>query len=343
MSELAATAQTAAASIATGQPFTEEIVQFGNEKGLVGILTAPKKQPADATAHPLPAVLLLNAGLLHRIGPNRIYVTIARALACAGFSVLRFDFSGLGDSAPRADHMPYAQSAPLEAELAMDFLTERLGVDRFLLMGHCAGAGFSLLVGSTAPRVVGAALINMEGGDEEWTEYDRMKKRSQQYARDYSGRALLNRERWAKFLGGRADYRSIARNIFKDTLWYRVKGYAFQTQQAIRGQQKAGLAEQDAHAQRYLQPLVDREASLLLVHSEGGTGLTRMRALFGSALVRLQREGRIELVIVPECDHLFTLLERQRRLSSIITQWATEHYALNGAADVAKVCNLYQR
>jgi len=316
-------------------PFTEQVVQFGAGRSLVGIFTSPAVKPPLAR----PAVVLLNAGMLHRVGPNRIYVQIARALACAGFNVLRFDFSGLGDSKPRADHMPYAQSAPSEAAAAMQWLTEMQGAQHFLLMGHCAGAAFSLLVASTDARVAGAVLINMEGGDEQWTEYDRMKKVSRQYMRDYGG-SLLDRERWAKLMSGRADYRSIARNIFKDTLWYRIKGYAFQTQKSLRGRQDAGHAEQEARAQQYLQPIAARNGRLLLVHSEGSTGLVRMRANFGNALVQLQHEGIMELVIIAQCDHLFMLLDRQQQLSAVITDWANQHFAVAPPAEPTTPLNL---
>ncbi len=311
-----------ATSAAENPLYSEEVVQFGLGHSLVGILT----RPTAPTRGGLPAIVLLNAGLLHRVGPNRIYVTIARAFAQAGYTVLRFDFSGMGDSLPRADHLPYAQSGPSEAAAAMDWLTDTYGVQRFILMGHCAGAGFSLLVASDDVRVAGAALINMEGGDEEWTEYDRMKKRSQEYPRYYGGRALLDRERWAKFVSGRADYRSIARNIFKDTLWYRAKSYAFQTQQALRGRQEDGHAEQEALAQRYLAPIADRGAFLLFVHSEGSTGLARIRAKFGAALNQLTTSSAAEVVIIPQCDHLFTLRDRQDRLCTVLLAWATKRF-----------------
>ena len=74
---------------------TEQVLLFGTNRCLVGMLTEPEKSqvPAD-----LPAFILFNAGLLHRVGPNRLHVTLARRLARRGFPVLRFDFSGIGDS-----------------------------------------------------------------------------------------------------------------------------------------------------------------------------------------------------------------------------------------------------
>ncbi|HEY5972738.1 MAG TPA: hypothetical protein VIT22_12400, partial [Pseudoxanthomonas sp.] len=45
-------------------------------------------------------VVLLNAGLIHRVGPFRLYVRLARELAESGFDVLRFDLPGIGDGQP---------------------------------------------------------------------------------------------------------------------------------------------------------------------------------------------------------------------------------------------------
>ena len=71
----------------------ERAVSFGPERGLLGILT-------QTAAHRdgIPTVILLNAGLLHRVGPNRLSVDIARSLADLGYPCLRFDTSGVGDS-----------------------------------------------------------------------------------------------------------------------------------------------------------------------------------------------------------------------------------------------------
>jgi hypothetical protein len=133
----------------------EHFVTFGPGKSLSGILT----EPAVATAL-RPAVLLLNAGLLHHVGPNRLYVTLARRLAAAGLPVLRFDYSGLGESEPRRDETPLVQSMITEGIAAMDFLTASGVADRFVPMGLCAGAENAQRLARDDARVVGAALID---------------------------------------------------------------------------------------------------------------------------------------------------------------------------------------
>ena len=75
----------------------EEAVVFGKVENLVGIVSEPTDGEANGNE---PAFVLLNAGLVHRVGPNRFYVTLARELAKAGHVTLRFDYSGVGDSDP---------------------------------------------------------------------------------------------------------------------------------------------------------------------------------------------------------------------------------------------------
>src|SRR5215471_10633060 len=98
-------------------PLNEDAVLFGAQRSLVGIVSHPADfDPAR------PAVLLLNAGLMHRAGPYGVYVKLARQLASLGFLVLRFDFSGVGDSPRRLDGVPQNRAHPLETKEAMDYL-----------------------------------------------------------------------------------------------------------------------------------------------------------------------------------------------------------------------------
>ena len=77
----------------------EQAILLGPRRSLVGVLTPPVEgsPPRDR------AVVILNSGIIHRVGANRLHVELARELARAGFRVLRFDLSGIGDSPARSD------------------------------------------------------------------------------------------------------------------------------------------------------------------------------------------------------------------------------------------------
>ena len=100
---------------------------FGADRHLVGILTLP----SQGDPRPI-AFLLINAGVIHRVGPHRINVKLARHLAGLGFASLRFDLSGQGDSrnALSAGTIGHAQQSIADLRAAMDHLTRTLDVLR---------------------------------------------------------------------------------------------------------------------------------------------------------------------------------------------------------------------
>lgn len=134
----------------------ERAVQFGVRCTLTGILTEPEFGRESAA----PAVIMLNSGILHRVGTCRLHVLIARALGEAGVTTLRFDFSGIGDSDVRRDTLPFEESAPDEVVEAMDYLAERKGITRFALFGLCSGADVGFMAAVRDPRVVGLCSLD---------------------------------------------------------------------------------------------------------------------------------------------------------------------------------------
>lgn len=129
-------------------PFT-----FGEEGRLFGILTTPPVRDLGKLV-----VVIPNTGVEHRVGPNRLHVQLARALAAAGFHVLRFDISGLGDSDPPRGKSANASN---DLRLALDSLQARGLGGRYALIGLCSGAHDSHQFAKDEPRV--EALLFIDG------------------------------------------------------------------------------------------------------------------------------------------------------------------------------------
>jgi pimeloyl-ACP methyl ester carboxylesterase len=168
------------------EAFSERAVTFGPERGMVGILA----QPAGGEPSPL-GVLLLNAGVIHRVGPNRINVLMARAIAELGLTTLRFDQSGLGDSAPRQDTTDLRRSVELDMDAAMDYMIESHGCERFLIIGICSGARLALQTAYRDERVAAIAVIDPPS-------YKTAKAMVSHY-----GPRLLKAESWRTALSGK--------------------------------------------------------------------------------------------------------------------------------------------
>lgn len=137
---------------------TESIVRFGPAEHLLGIVTPAAQPVPDA-----PVCLLFNAGVVHRIGPHRLNVKLARALAARGFTAIRMDLSGLGDSPVSSDAATVNSSDQAMADLraAMDFIERSEGVNRFVLFGLCSGARHGYRLAQIDPRIV--ALLMFDG------------------------------------------------------------------------------------------------------------------------------------------------------------------------------------
>jgi dienelactone hydrolase len=133
---------------------TEKVFRFGPSESLLGVLTEP------ANVAPAPAVLWLNAGMVHHVGPFGWYVTLARRFAELGLLSFRIDVSGVGESPNRSDKRPAEERAAQDVRDAMDFLARKRQVERFVLIGVCSGAIISHRVAAGDTRVVGAAMFD---------------------------------------------------------------------------------------------------------------------------------------------------------------------------------------
>jgi pimeloyl-ACP methyl ester carboxylesterase len=136
--------------------FTEQTVLAGTKRSLVGIMT----RSSSVQANMKPTVVILNTGIIHRIGHHRMSVALARLLAVAGFNVLRFDFAGVGDSEPRVDGLSPLESSLADLNEVMDWLERERGTSSIVLVGHCSGADHAILHGHSDPRVVGLVLMD---------------------------------------------------------------------------------------------------------------------------------------------------------------------------------------
>jgi pimeloyl-ACP methyl ester carboxylesterase len=252
-------------------------------------------------------VLLLNAGLVPRVGPNRMYVRLARSLARAGRPVLRFDFSGVGDSEARRDTVRFETGAVEDTRLAMDLLAEREGCTRFATLGLCSGAEIAFKTACADERVVGAAMINAPRYLEEPAPELVERLERVQAARYYWGVALFKPKNWLRVLGGRAQFGAMLSAFI-----HRLGGLSGSS----GGDERAD--DPDVAA---FDALLARDVRLALVFSEGDWGWDYLAAILGKRFEQWQKDGPPLVVEVPRSDHLLTPLNARRAAMEAIEDW----------------------
>jgi pimeloyl-ACP methyl ester carboxylesterase len=282
----------------------EEAISFGEFKSLVGIVTNPGGQNKK---HGKTAVVLLNPGIVHRVGPGRVYVKIARVLASIGFVTLRFDFSGIGDSIVRHDNLRFEKSAVNEARDAMDFLAKTRGIEHFILLGGCSGAEVALETARCDTRVIGALLINfpITRKEDGVANANLIHRGASYYYRNY---ALFNLRSWFNLIVGRANYRQIALS-----LWYEAK-----RRLTFRKNTSREATEFESH----LRLLADRDVRLAFLCSEGDPRLEDLREAGGVGLKELCATRSITLEILKRSDHTFSSLQDQEQLMKVLLERA---------------------
>jgi hypothetical protein len=134
----------------------ESIINFGKYNNLLGIITEPSIRKSNSQI-----ILLLNAGLVYRIGTNRINVKIARELAKSGYISFRFDFPGIGDRSKITVNNESCKSSYCNSCVeAMDFIEKTYGENKFIVIGLCNGANIGFETAIFDSRITGIFSIN---------------------------------------------------------------------------------------------------------------------------------------------------------------------------------------
>ncbi len=127
---------------------------------MFGVLTEPLEVPARDLG-----AVLLNAGAIRHVGPNRMWVEIARRWASRGVPTLRLDLEGLGESDGDAGRFTdvaelYVPELFEQARAALDLLEARCSQRRFVLSGLCSGAFWAFNGALRDERVSAAFMVN---------------------------------------------------------------------------------------------------------------------------------------------------------------------------------------
>ena len=277
----------------------EQAFRFGDRNSLMGIITNPASREK---AQALPSVLILNSGLIHRVGPNRLSVRIAREMASLGFTVLRFDFSGIGDSEARTDTLPFAKSSVVEAKQAMDFMNKARGSTRFIVMGICSGADSAYSVALADERVIGIVPIDFYSAPSAAYQMHEYKRR------------LVRPRSWVKFMTGQSDLWSILKKVPGRLMNRNGNGTTHEIEEPT-------LAQPVEEFVPGFKKMIDRKVHICLIFSAGSPAFFNYKQLFEAGMKALFTSGQLVLHYLNKSDHGFTLEYNQSLLIDTIRKW----------------------
>ncbi len=280
----------------------ERAFAFGPRSALIGTLTEAVDTPLSDHQ---PGVILINAGLVHRIGPGRLYVEIARRLAARGFPAFRFDQSGIGDSMARRDDVAFEKRAQEEIVAAMDLMVAQGQCQTFVLMGICSGADNAHQVALSDPRVVGAVYL------------DGPAYRTVKFLVRHYGVRLFRPRSWAGLVA-----RLLARI----------------SRTAGEQQEPTYVRELPPREQfgRELYNLAERGMSLLLIFTGGYQRYYNYEHQFADVFAPLAANAGLQNIFLSHCDHTFGLVEDRAAVIDIIADWMLNAFGATNDRPVAE-------
>jgi alpha-beta hydrolase superfamily lysophospholipase len=276
---------------------------------LFGVLSTLEAPPASRRG-----ILLLNAGAVHHVGPNRLYVTLARRWAALGHAVLRLDVAGIGDSLPapgRSENVVYTDEATEDIRHALAFLRRQPGVAEVHALGLCSGGYNAFKAAVAGVALDGVVLINpltfFYRKPEQPSALAEHKVISE--ASRYLRRAR-DPEAWRKAFRRGVDLGLAGRTLARFA-GDRLRGRA---QELAR---RAGLDVGDDLA-RELTAIARKRIALSFVFSAGDPGIRLLSTHGGPVVERLRKGGLLSIEIIEGPDHTFTPLWSHPVLTSTL-------------------------
>lgn len=303
-------------SVSSDGSITERAVLFGAHRGLVGVVTHPAAVPGvDTGRAPRRALVMANIGLSHHVGPFRLYVDLARAVAALGWYALRFDLSGLGDSLPRPGARTSSEQATDDVREALDWLEAQHGVREVVLVGLCSGVDSMHPVAVADPRVIGGIFVD-------GYTYPTLGYHVRRHTLRY-----LQRERWQRFVRRHRRRRGTPRTApgriasSPDVATVAAQP-VFEREYPPRARFRADVAT-----------MVRRGARLLFVFTGTFDGAFNSERQMGEVLGRAVPAAAVAVRMFPRADHLFSGVAHRAAFFASVRQWIAElpAPAANGA------------
>jgi len=278
------------------KPVRENVYAVGPDKSLVAAVTEPARGAGKNAA---PVVVILNTGIIHRVGHQRKFVILARELAAQGYLVVRFDFGGIGDSERRGDNLPALEGCLDDIRVILDWLEASRGERRAILLGLCSGADHAIIYAGSDPRVVGAALL------------DPMIPPTRRYYRHYILHRLARPRSWLSFITGNGRLFAIIRK------------------RLLKPKDGAGIVAANPEDERvrvflkgvYARAIENNVQLLSVLTGASDTRRSSYREQILDAFPELELSPMLRAEFFEDSDHLFLFEHDRKRLNAIIIDW----------------------
>jgi hypothetical protein len=287
----------------------ESLHRFGEGHRLFGIL-ARSDERKDR-----PLVILFNAGAVHHVGPNRIYVQLARELAAAGVPCLRMDLETLGDSVLDGtwrENYPYPRTAMRDVADAFDFARRELGYSRVIPAGLCSGAHMAFHAGLDPSHDLDEILL-LNPLVFYWEEGMSLDTSTRFEDMEQYAKSARDPERWKKLLRGEVNVKRLVEVVWSTAIG-KVKPHWAALHETLFPESGGTRLSRD------LRKLARLERRVTLFIGDRDQGEKILDAEARRTMRKGLRSGRIVLHRIPGGDHTFSRFQPRAEMVRAVVE-----------------------
>lgn len=135
----------------------QHVIINTKENSLHGILHLPQLSSQEK----VPVVIICHGFISSKTGQHRVFIQAARELCQGGFAVLRFDFSGCGDSTGEYKAVSVLRQLE-ETKRVVDFVAQHPDIDdrNIILLGHSLGGAIAAVAAANDDRIHKLILLS---------------------------------------------------------------------------------------------------------------------------------------------------------------------------------------
>ncbi|RKE77549.1 alpha-beta hydrolase superfamily lysophospholipase [Rhizobium sp. AG855] len=296
-----------------GDGYAESFFRFGPSDMFFGAFTRPASGPKTKTA-----VLILNAGADHSVGWGRHSVDLARDLARQGFSSMRIDQAGIGETPlwpGQQQPVMYSLRANDDVACAIDWMEAEAGIEQVVLLGRCSGGYPAFLSAVSDRRVVASVMINVRKLHWEPDEDILKAIRDPVEPVDTYRQNLRSTRQFKRILNGELKVSTVLRKLSRTLVEIAAKKLAPLFGNRSRHTRISRIV------QARLQSLTARHVPVALIYSEGDPGLRDLQEWAGRDLAKLAAYPNVAVHVIEGADHNLSPVSVRSDVTNVIAQF----------------------
>ncbi len=282
-------------------------LSFNENESLIGVISESSNKVRRSDL----CLIMLNAGTIHRAGPNNMYVKLSQNRSIMGIITVRCDLPGIGDSDYLKDI--YDNSYLSEIKKIADYIYNKKKAKKIYILGFCTSAYYALKYANIDNRIKGLILVN--GTYFPQNEYEELLMlASKRIKLRYYKQKIFSISKWHVLINGKLNLKQKINNII-------LREPSDSTNKTSKIQLSNDLINHEKVIENVLNNKLLR---VIMYYSQGSITYDHLYYSFNDLIKKKLHQNNFSFKFFKRIDHSFTPCWAQYLLIKEISNWISK-------------------